>query len=346
MLLLLLACGAAPTVHIEGDPARPEVRVTAAGDLDPGALRVRRLDADGPLAGTITREGDALVFRPAFTLDPGARFVAQVELPTGGALEQSWTVPGGTPTPPPEVVSVRPALDALPANQLKLYLTFSAPMRSDRDVVGGVRLVEETSGHDDPLAWYREELWDRDRQRLTLVFHPGRVKTDIPFAEGLGPVLMEGHRYRVEATKALQGADGQPLAAPWTWRFTVGPADHTRPRPEDWTLDAPAAGSRDPLVLHFDEPVEPVLTETAFRVEADGATVPVVWAVSADSLRIEGVPAQPWAAAPHRLLREGRIEDLAGNTPERRFDGPADEVRRQDAAQAAWDFAPGSPPEG
>src|SRR6185436_15583273 len=89
--------------------------------------------------------------------------------------ETRLTVPGKT-TPPTVVAQVYPTADALPANQLKFYLDFSAPM-SFGDAYRHIRLLDE-EGRDVPRAFLQtaHELWDARRQRFTLILDPGRIK--------------------------------------------------------------------------------------------------------------------------------------------------------------------------
>src|SRR4051812_2774418 len=87
----------------------------------------------------------------------------------------------------PRLEAIYPSGALLPANHLKFYLHFSAPMR-EGVFLDYCRLLDE---HGAPVAEpFREtELWSDDHRRLTLWLHPGRQKTGVNLNDDFGPVL-------------------------------------------------------------------------------------------------------------------------------------------------------------
>lgn len=202
--------------------------------------------------------------------------------------------------PTVEVLDVRPAGE-IPSNTLGFHVRFTGPpgRRVERSLEGpnGV----------DPEAFADVWLWSEDKTELNVLLHPGRTKTDIPFAEDLGPNLVEGASYVLEV-------HGHRHA------FTAGPADHTRPLPEDWRVDG------DTLIL--DDVMRSDLLARAWAIEGpDGAEIPGEFIAEGDRVRFVGdLPTD------HTWIQTGRVEDLAGNTPMRTFDAPADQARRESEA--------------
>jgi hypothetical protein len=130
--------------------------------------------------------------------------------------------PGGEE---PQVTAVFPSGDTLPENALRVYVHFSQPMQA-RDAHRHVRL-EQQDGRLVPLAFVEVQhgLWDPRRMRLTLLFHPGRIKRGVAPGEKLGPPLLAGEGYRLVVDAAMCDASGRPLGRDFEWRIQAVAAD-------------------------------------------------------------------------------------------------------------------------
>ena len=272
-MIWLLACA------VEGELTADGVRVSDRADL----VELRRAGSEQPVSGTWS----GTTFRPVVPLEAGTW---EAELRDGQVLT---LVVEAEALPEPEVLDIRPG-GVVPANLLGFHVRFDQPV--------GVPVERRLLGPDgeDAQAFAETWLWSEDRSELNLLLHPGRTKTDIPFAEDLGPNLIEGSSY----TLVVHGHEHA---------FEVGPPDHTRPLPEDWRVQG------DTLIL--DEVMRSDLLVRAFEIE--GATGEFV----AEEDRLRFVGELPEDAV---WVQVGRVEDLAGNTPTRTFDAPADEALRQD----------------
>ncbi len=352
----VLACGG-PSESFEAALRIDEGRVLAAlprdADLPLGpvpaasgaawlTVQVAGGSTTQAVAGGYSRDGDTLVFTPRFQVAPGTSWEVAWHPPDGhGSTFVLEAAPPAPPGVPPRLERLEPGVDEVPENLLKLTLTFSEPMRGGLTLTDHVHLIDEETGTLDPRAWYRTELWGPERKRLTMLFHPGRIKTGVSFNETAGPVLLAGRSYRVEVTTGLVDLDGEPLVEGATWRFTATAADHTRPVPEDWQL-VPPPGPRLPLQLLFDEPMDTWLLETAFVVEDALGTVPGHLAPHEDGTGVAFTPSRPWTPGAYQLRQVGRVEDRAGNTPGRIFDGPPETVKREGPIMDTWSFTLGS----
>ena len=296
------------------------VRTAAAGKLDPAVLG-RRSVAEG-----------ALWFMPRLPFRPGLDYRARFD---GGAFDRlTGAAPGTTATreisftplppersPPTRVEAIYPSAEVLPENQLRLYVWFSAPMRR-RAVADAVRLVDEASGErvEMPFVEVPDGLWDPSGRRLTLFFHPGRVKRGVGPRLALGPPLRAGNRYRLEIGAGLRDAVGRPLAADHVKSFAVGPPDRRRPDPSTWSLSAPpmATGA---LVVDFPEPLDHGLLLRLLEVrDAAGRRIEGEATVSRGERRWAFRPQTPWRPGGYLLRVSAALEDLAGNTVDRLFD--------------------------
>ena len=200
-----------------------------------------------PMAGTWRVESGRLLFEPQFPLVHGVRYRAEYRPPGGAPVRSYFELPvarGGRPT---EVVHIFPSADTLPENQLKFYVQFSAPMSRGgtyehvhvRDAAGTVI--------DLPFLELEEELWDPAMTRLTLLIDPGRIKRGVKPLEDIGPVFEAGQTYSLTIEAACRDGAGQPLRRKFEKTFRIGPADRTPPDPQRWRIDAPKAGTRNPI---------------------------------------------------------------------------------------------------
>ena len=225
------------------------------------------------------------------------------------------------PTDTTRVVAVYPSAAEVPANLLRFYVEFSAPMREDV-ALDHVRLLDD-SGRAVPDAFLslREELWDPSGRRLTLLLDPGRIKRGLRSHREMGAPLAEGRQYRLIVDGAWVDASGRELAGPYEQRFRVGSVDRTRPRPEDWTITAPRLATRDPLRVQFEKPLDHALAAALVRpIDASGTAIEGSMRLAHDDRVWMFTPTRPWSAAIVHIQIDTRLEDVAGNSIARAFD--------------------------
>jgi len=273
-----------------------------------------------PMAGAYAVEEGKLVFRPSFPLQPGLTYRAVYQL-AGEKAEASFTIPKPVPVSTTFVERVYPTAPAIPENQLKFYIHFSAPM-SRGDAVKRVHLIEESGKRVElPFLELDEELWDRDFKRLTILFDPGRVKRGLLPNQEVGPPLEEGKRYVLMIDREWPDAAGVPLKEGFRKHFSVGPADRTPLDPKTWTLTLPAAGTSNPVLVDVHEPLDAALMLRFIDVtDSKGKLLKGAVSIEREETRWMFTPAQPWTAGEHALEILTTLEDLAGNKIGRAFD--------------------------
>ena len=226
-----------------------------------------------------------------------------------------------SPADTTRVVAVYPSAAEVPANLLRFYVEFSAPMREDV-ALDHVRLLDDSGRvvHDAFLA-LREELWDPSGRRLTLLLDPGRIKRGLRSHREMGAPLAEGREYRLIVDGAWVDASGRELAGPYEQRFRVGSVDRTPPRPEDWTITAPRLATRDPLRVQFEKPLDHALAGALLRpIDASGTAIEGSMRLADDDCVWMFTPTRPWSTAIVHVQVDRRLEDVAGNSIARAFD--------------------------
>jgi hypothetical protein len=319
-------------VSVVGLDASTRARLSAAGPDDLArALAVHtdvaRSRSDMPaVAGAYTVDGEGLHFTPRFPFVAGLGYHARFDR-DGTRLERGFTV-APIAADPPRVTAVHPSGDSLPANALRLYVHFSRPMNAHGSH-RHVRLLDE-DGREIPLAFVEvaNGLWDPGQTRLTVLFHPGRVKRGVAPGEQLGPVLREGRRYRLVVDAAMADAAGTALATRYEHAFAVVAPDRAAPRASDVRVHGPKAPD-GPLAVDLPEPLDHALLQRWIWVEdARGQRVEGVPTVSEDATRWTFAPATPWSSQRYTLCLHPALEDRAGNRFDRLFDREAGQPAR------------------
>ena len=273
-----------------------------------------------PILGAYAVEDGRVVFRPRFPLAPGTVYRVRFEPNAGEPIEAEFDIPLAD-APATRVVAIYPTTATVPVNLLKMYVTFSAPMRFG-EAYAHVRLLDsEGEVVPDAILEVLEELWDPERRRLTLLFDPGRIKRDLEPNLTLGLPLREGESYVVEIDAAWRDGLGRPLAAGFTKAFSVGDADRTTPDPTRWKITAPRAGSGDPVDIAFPEPMDRALLDHMIVVVGpSGEVLDGRVEVDAAETAWHFVPSRPWPAGDYTLDINPDLEDLAGNNLAHLFD--------------------------
>jgi len=311
-----LACSgaSAPQIIVRED------RIRVSGAVD-GTLTVTVAGSDVPLFGEATADGSGLVFVPRFPLKPGVAYRVSFQAPGAGRVEKSFTLPLPPPSPPTTILGVFPSRDTLPENLLKFYLHFSAPM-SRREAYQRVRLLDGAGKPVElPFLEIGEELWNREATRLTLLFDPGRIKRGLKPREDSGPALEEGKSYTLVVDAGWPDAEGRPLKQGHRKSFKVVAPDEKQPDPKAWTVTAPNAGSKDPLTVDFNEPLDEAMLHRSLTVtDAAGTVVSGRIEIDRQETRWRFHPAVAWGAGSYALAVDVVLEDLAGNSVERPFE--------------------------
>jgi hypothetical protein len=196
--------------------------------------------------------------------------------------------------------SVSPASATVPANLLRvqIHLDAAAPALLD---LRRVHLFD-TRGVEIERAFLDLPLPSRDGRTLTLLLHPGRIKT------GVGPNLQLGPALRAGRTVTLV-IDGLALRKRWT----VTSAARQRLDPAVWRINTPRSGFATALGVRPNVTLGADARALIAVADADGRRVAGRAELSDDESQWHFVPAQPWRAGRYTLRVHPALEDVAGN---------------------------------
>jgi len=265
--------------------------------------------------GDYSFENDKVIFKPIIAFTRGLKYQVYVR----NELIDEITIPAIDSTNTPEILAVYPALDTLPENLLKFYILFSKPMQ-EGDELKHIHLIKD--GRDTLSAIFLDlELWNNERTMLTLWLDPGRIKRHLQPNKLLGPPLIRGSHYQLVIDKDWQDAKGILLKENLVKNFFASSRDSVSPDEKKWTIDTPKVGTKEQLVIKFNEPLDHVLAERTILVaDANGNEIKGKLKVSEHGDIVYFSPDSEWKSGDHALQIESRLEDLAGNNFDRLFD--------------------------
>jgi len=232
--------------------------------------------------------------------------------------------------PAPRVVQVQPSGPEVPANLLRISIRFAAP-------VAGPLLprlsLRRADGRAIEAPFLEQDLWSPSGKVLTVLMHPGRVKTGLNARAAMGPILSTGD----DVVLAL---DGRPIK-----RWSVGAPDETGPVASEWRVSEVRVDTKQPLVVTLDRPIDG--RDADYLAIADGRNHRV--AGHAQLTNGEGTwtftPTVPWRAGTYQLVARGTLEDSAGNRMGSHFETSIDSPPgRPDDVVVAFAAAPSRRP--
>ena len=260
-------------------------------------------------------------FVPRFPLEQGTTYCAKLNLPGRDSQSQTFVIPAEKPAQPTTIAAVYPTGQKLPENLLRIYIYFSAPMSQGRSY-RHLHLIDQTGEEvQNPFLELPQELWSADGKRLTVLLDPGRVKQGLKPREQSGPVLIPAHRYAFTIDEDWPDAQGFPLDKPFKRTFLTTKADITQPNPAEWKISPPKAGTREPLSVTFDEPLDHGMLERVLSIlGADSSDVPGGIQIDQQETRWRFTPKTPWKAGRYSLKIRTNLEDRVGNSIARPFE--------------------------
>ncbi|PUB11850.1 hypothetical protein [Yoonia sediminilitoris] len=314
--LATLPLPALAEVSAQYDPSTGAILVSDVASDDTLRLTVAGQTSKQSTPFTVSEGTTGLIVTPRFALRAGTVY----RLAVGDAL-LDIAVPAEQ-AQAPRVAGFSPSQAVIPANTLRLYITFTEPMARGQ-LLDHIRLIaSDGSQVVSPFLNLEAELWDTDQRRATLLLDPGRIKQGVGPNTAGGAPLQAGENYRLIVPDQMRSAASVPLDAPVTLAFRVGPAERRPIDPADWDILAPRAASLALLSIGFDRIMDTGTVMRLLRLEApDGSRVH--GEINTDGGSWSIAPTTPWAAGTYRLIVAPELEDLSGNTPGAPFDASA-----------------------
>lgn len=199
---------------------------------------------------------------------------------------------------------IAPSGATVPENLLRVVVHLSAPLTTPLDM-RHVALLDG-DGAVIPDAFLDLPLASRDGAELTLLLHPGRIKTGVGPNVALGPALRAGQTVRLRI-------DDPQLGAPLEKRWQVRPALRQPIAPQAWTLHGVRRGSRAPLRVSLPQALDSSAAALLALQGPDGRRLAGTARMAAGEREWRFTPAQPWRPGRYMLRVHPKLEDPQGN---------------------------------
>jgi hypothetical protein len=192
---------------------------------------------------------------------------------------------------------IYPAGPTLPANVLRLHVIEDGAAALGLD---DVRLTDQ-SGAEIAGAFLDLLLPSSDGTGVTLLFHPGRVKSGLRANQTAGRVARPGDML----TLTIGPSESR------SWRIVA--AETTPIAFQSWQIERPEVGTHEPLLVHLGRAVDALAANRIALAAADGTRV------AGDGRLLPGetvwrfVPDAPWQPRSYELRIHPDLEDVAGN---------------------------------
>jgi hypothetical protein len=197
-----------------------------------------------------------------------------------------------------QVVLVQPSGPVIPVNLLRLSIEFAAGVEGP--VLPRLAL-SRGDGSQIQEPFLDQELWSPSGRVLTILMHPGRVKSGLKAREEQGPILSD----REDVVLTL---DGIPIK-----RWGVGPLDTVGPVPSAWKVSTVRVESKQRLVVILDGPIEGREADYLAVVDARDERVVGRAQLTSGETIWTFTPNLPWQSGAYALVARGTLEDPAGN---------------------------------
>ncbi|MEM7298947.1 MAG: hypothetical protein AAF391_11850 [Bacteroidota bacterium] len=181
---------------------------------------IRILGASRSVLGSYSLASDYILFKPRFLPDPNVTYqitflsskleeIVDVKVPFNDIEETisfNTLMDEGT-----EIIGISPSSSTVPANTLRFYIYFSNPM-GFQNPYDFIKLFNG-KGEEviDPFVELPEGLWNENRTRLTVLFHPGRVKRGVEPNLSQGAILLEGKKYSLNISNEWLDANANQI---------------------------------------------------------------------------------------------------------------------------------------
>ena len=268
------------------------------------------------ILGKLSLDGNRLVFKPIFPFRSNTPYNVVFK----GEKAYSFEI-SELDLPQPELINISPSSKVIPANQLKIYLFFSAPMR-EGFAYKYVKIKDESGEYiENPFVQLQPELWDETHTRLTLWLDPGRIKRGLASNEKYGEILKPNQKITIEVNQAWHQINGSSLKKAVSKAYRVGEHDWHSPIPSEWDFRPPTTGNQAPVFIEFGESMDRALLIRCFSVlDENDYEIAGTKLFLSEEKGWSFIPNENWKPGNYRVKIDAFLEDLAGNNLNRPFD--------------------------
>jgi hypothetical protein len=237
-------------------------------------------------------------------------------------------------------IQVFPSASEIPTNLLRFHIRFNE-VPEVFDIGSAIRLIDAAGVAIDHVFLDLDEgLWSADGLTLTVMLHPGRIKTGLTASRALGNAFQEHNQYELQlrcehlpSLHHVYSPSSASAANEWACikRFTAIAAVDTAIDAQSLLLSVPNAHSLSPLSITFPRSIDRLGAENYVRLNsAADQLLDVQLEVGSAERAIHFVPRRAWPSGPVTIHFSGDFEDVSGNRLSSAFATPM-QIAQHDA---------------
>lgn len=225
----------------------------------------------------------------------------------------------------PKVVMVYPTTDSIPVNILRFYIQFSVPMQ-EMNILNHIQLTNEEGKNITGVFFENQnELWNEDRNVVTLLIDPGRVKLGLLANNTMGRAFDEGKKYTLTIDRLLLDFKDQALNKSFTKTFVAVKEDRLAPDTKNWSIHSPQANTKEAIIINFKDKIDPISAQTFIKVFKDGNEIKGTISLLNEEQKWVFHPYKNWKKGNYSIVVHPRLEDISANSLQQIFDhNPSD----------------------
>jgi hypothetical protein len=200
--------------------------------------------------------------------------------------------------------SITPSGPEVAENLLRIEVHLDRPLAAPLDMSHIVLL--DSSGTPIRDAFLDLPLPDRSGRTVTLLLHPGRIKSGVGPNVALGPALRNGGSVTLRI-------DDPQLGPPLEQRWQVAPALRRPIDPQQWTVQVAPGGSRQPMRVILSAALDGEAAAAIAIQGPDGQRVTGAATLAAGEREWRFTPSSSWRPGAYLLRIHPRLEDPQGN---------------------------------
>ena len=267
-----------------------------------------------PINGVCYKNGKNLIFNPEFPLLENVQYGAEAHnYKTTFKLNK-------IALKQPEVTAVYPTANTLPENLLRMYISFSQPMKTTGNIEK-IKLINE-NGEEIKGAIFNNvyELWDHSQTQLTIIFDPARVKTGLVAHNNLGRALVPNKKFKI-VIEDLEDIYGQKLETSFVKTFLVTDADFESPNTSSWKINAPKFNGENYLEINFSNIIDKMSLLSRIEVfnQKNEQVKGAITIINNEKTWLF-MPEQKWEKGAYTIRINSRLSDPSGNNLNGLFD--------------------------
>lgn len=319
-LILFISCKdnkPYPYYQFEYDKQNNPTKLIFWGEGDQKEYSVKLKGKSNSMFGDLQQEGSQFSFAPIIPFTTGETY----EVYRNDEAYFEFTIRKPEKKIVAKLLGIYPKLDTVPENLLKMYFVFDKPMQQSRSTLDFIKVFNETGNEEVEIFLPLEnELWNKDRTRLTLWLDPGRIKKDLIPNKERGIPIQEGFQYTVKVSKDLEDQQGNTLDKGYEKSFFIESRDEEKPSVKSWQLTVPEIHTKSGLGIDFNESLDSFLVEETIKIFKNKEEIKGSFFISKKANSVVFIPSQSWTKGKYQIQIESRLEDLAGNNLNRLFD--------------------------